>query len=204
MSKYSINITGGGLIMSSCTTTEPGAVEGSYIDQKYTKRFYQPLSEVVSLTSESIPENTLCSKKFEVKSEVTVEELGARLNRRYSNDVYVLGIYSLDKEGIPENLIVQTGEFNAGISGFQAQSVAPTLLVPGVYALAYHSNETMRFRVASNSLTYPNFGFDFSRNGLTLNTYRVSLPYSSQLPAIYPATGAFQSKGFPLVVFKLQ
>ena len=197
MTKLKVNATTGQLDLvndfSSLST------EGEF---KYTKSLYQPLCDNLVPTTENIPGNTLCSKKIQVEEDVVVDEIAVRTNISYPGETFVLGLYALDYQGLPDSLIVQTTEYDANISGFQSKTIPSTTLTKGVYVVAYLGSAEISFRVNSNSLTNPNFGFDFGGSGLTLNTYRSSLTYTSTLPASFP-TGVFQSKGFPLTVFKL-
>lgn len=170
-------------------------------DNLYTKSLYQTLSKANSVTSEIVPSDTLCSKKIEVKEEITIDEIAVRTNVAVVGN-FVCGIYTLDSNGVPDQLIVQTTEFDSNITGFQSKTISPTTLQKGEYAVAMLSDVSIDFRCGSNLFTDPSFGFDFGGSGLNLNTFRSNLSYSSILPTTYPP-GVYQSKGVPLFVFKL-
>lgn len=170
-------------------------------DNLYTKPMYQTLSKANSITSEIVPSNTLCAKKIEVKEEITIEEIAVRINTAVVGN-FVCGIYTLDSDGVPDQLIIQTTEFDSNIVGFQSKTISPTVLSKGEYVIASLSSASINFRCGSNLLTDPSFGLDFGGSGLNLNTFRSNLPYSSTLPTTCPS-GVYQSKGVPLFVFKL-
>lgn len=125
---------------------------------------------------------------LEVKADVELESVRVQKGTTTAGN-FILGIYEVDENLSPTNLISQTAaSFNSGVSGIEEIALNQNaILKAGIYCFAYHGDAT-----GGNIRSSINGGFHYLAAPTLPNTFtwyavRAALTYTGTLPAVFPA-----------------
>ena len=131
------------------------------------------------------PANSYYLRKIKVLDTVTVQGLAIEVITPILGNA-VAGVYALDENGSPSNLLFQTnGEFDLGLSGVQEISLASNFeLKAGAYAVGYIGSSAAVTRSISRPL--PSWGQDKTLLSAENNWIQSTAPYSPTMASVFP------------------
>lgn len=159
---------------------------------------YLPQSDYHSQTTIALTINVLRAVPYPIRFPITIDKLGIEVTSGTTGNIRI-GIYNSDANGMPNSLIVDSGEI--AISGTGAKIVNVNVnLAPGLYWWAYNTDTANTLRALSNmyhAIGYgPTFGASFVGSIATIaRTYQA-------LPSSFGAA-TFSNPGHPIIFFRI-
>lgn len=165
-----------------------------------TQHFLQ--SNVTSITTIAGVVNVLRGYYITIEKDISIDRLSINVSTGVAGNS-VFGVYDLDANSYPNNLIVSTGVNDNSVTGLQNTAVSQTLTA-GNYFACYNSSSAATFR----ALTASDLTNTANPNGVMSGTsplsgLTVAYVYTGTLPATFPVGATTVAGNIPYLIFRI-
>lgn len=165
-----------------------------------TQNRYFPQSDYHSQTTAALTINVLRASPYPIRFPMTIDRLGVEVITGTTGNIRI-GIYDSDANGMPANLVVDSGEITITAPAVYIVTVSATL-APGLYWWAYNTDtgNTLRSTVVAN--LYFGCGYSSSFGGGAVGSIATIARTYQALPATFGAA-SFTNPVHPIIFYRI-
>lgn len=163
-----------------------------------TQDRYLPQADIHSQTTLALTINVLRAVPYPVRFPCTIDRLGVEVTSGTTGKIRI-GIYDSDSNGMPANLIVDSGEIAIASPGAKIATVSASLS-PGLYWWAYNTDTANTLRALSNIYNAIGYGSTFGASFVG-SIATIARTYQA-LPSTFGAA-TFSNPNHPVIFYRI-